>query len=222
MENLIKDENYLTIQGWMINRLGLKNNELNIYAIIYGFSQTPDAEFTGSLQYLADWCNCTKQCVLNCLRSLIEKGYIVKTEMFKNNVKFCSYRVGLSALTKLNGIQKSLMGGIQKSLPNNKDIDIIEKKEKKITKEKKQKHAYGEFKHVFLTDYEYQKLNDDYGLVLAEKTIKFLDEYIEDKEYKSRSHYLAIKRWVVDALNKHVPKRQNAEQSSMCDRIARL
>nr|DAI57620.1 MAG TPA: hypothetical protein [Caudoviricetes sp.] len=31
----IKDENFTTIQGWMLNRLNLKGNELIIYAIIY-------------------------------------------------------------------------------------------------------------------------------------------------------------------------------------------
>ena len=36
---MVKNENYLVIQGWMITELKLKGNELLIYAIIYGFSQ---------------------------------------------------------------------------------------------------------------------------------------------------------------------------------------
>ena len=36
---MVKNENYLVIQGWMIAELKLKGNELLIYAIIYGFSQ---------------------------------------------------------------------------------------------------------------------------------------------------------------------------------------
>lgn len=131
MESLIKDENYVIIQGWMLNRLGLKNNELNIYAVIYGFSQTDDTEYSGSLQYLADWCNCTKQGVMKCLHSLLEKGYIFKTETIKNKLKFCSYRVNLSLLNKvttskqsLTGSKQSLIGGVKQSLTNNINLDI--------------------------------------------------------------------------------------------------
>ena len=53
----IKNENHVTISGWMINELNLKGNDLMVYAIIYGFSQTTGTAFTGSLSYLADWCN---------------------------------------------------------------------------------------------------------------------------------------------------------------------
>ena len=53
----VKEENYISISGWMVTRLGLKGNELLVYAIIYGFSQDDETMFTGSLQYLADWTN---------------------------------------------------------------------------------------------------------------------------------------------------------------------
>lgn len=145
MESLIKDENYVIIQGWMLNRLGLKNNELNIYAVIYGFSQTDDTEYSGSLQYLADWCNCTKQGVMKCLHSLLEKGYIFKTETIKNKLKFCSYRANLSLLNKvttikqsLTGSKQSLIGGVKQSLTNNIDLDI---KDNNINNKKEKKSA---------------------------------------------------------------------------------
>lgn len=35
---MVKPENYITIQGWMRTELDLKGNELNLYAIIYGFT----------------------------------------------------------------------------------------------------------------------------------------------------------------------------------------
>ena len=47
-ESKVKDENYYQITGWMINRLGLKGAKLNIFAIIYGFSQDGESEFSGS------------------------------------------------------------------------------------------------------------------------------------------------------------------------------
>lgn len=77
--SVIRDSNYVIIQGWMITRLGLKGNELLIYAVIYGFTQNGEIEFVGSMKYLADWTNSTVESVRKCIESLIDKGYIIKT-----------------------------------------------------------------------------------------------------------------------------------------------
>ena len=90
-ESKVKRENYITVQGFMLTDLKLKGNELLIYACIYGFSQTENQVFNGGLQYLADWVNSTKQSVIKCLKSLEEKGYIIKREKYINGVKSCEY-----------------------------------------------------------------------------------------------------------------------------------
>lgn len=77
----VKPENYVNIQGWMITELGLKNAELMIYALIYGFSQDGQGRFRGKLAYLMDWTQASKQTVLNALGSLIGRGLIVKAEI---------------------------------------------------------------------------------------------------------------------------------------------
>lgn len=130
-ESKVKRENFIHIGGWMLTDLHLKGNELLIYAIIYGFSQDGEQTFSGSLQYLADWTNSTKQGVSKSLKSLVDKGLIDKIEKFVNGVKFCEYRT-----TKFNGVynkvtqgmQQSLMGGMQQSLTNNIDTDNTENK----------------------------------------------------------------------------------------------
>ena len=86
----MKENTYFVVQSWMSD-IGLKGNDLIIYAIIYGFSQDGESRFTGSLQYLADWCNSTKAGVQKNLKNLIEMGLIKKYESFKNNIKFCEY-----------------------------------------------------------------------------------------------------------------------------------
>lgn len=65
---------------------------------------------------------------------------------------------------------------------------------------KKTKHKYGQYKHVSMTNDEYQKLSHEYGEQNTIKAIKYLDEYIEAKGYKHNSSYLTIKKWVFDAL----------------------
>ena len=126
----VKDENYIHIPGWAVTRLGLKGNELLVYSIIYGFSQDGETRFTGSLQYLADWTNSTKQSCIKCLKSLAEKGYITKYEKIVNGVKFCEYQGVKPKSVVLNkveqGIKQSLTGGIKQSLPNIIDNNILD------------------------------------------------------------------------------------------------
>lgn len=122
----IQDTNYILIQGWMVNELQLKGNELLVFAIIHGFSQDGENRFTGSLQYLSDWTSSTKQGVMKNLKSLLDKGYIAKEEKYINGVKFCEYHSTkfTGVLNSVEqGIKLSLTGGIKHSLPNNKDIN---------------------------------------------------------------------------------------------------
>lgn len=52
---------YIHIAPFMVQELGLKGNELLVYAIIYGFSQDNESDFHGSLQYLCEWTNSTNR-----------------------------------------------------------------------------------------------------------------------------------------------------------------
>lgn len=88
----MKNENFITIQGRMVNDLKLKGNELLVYSIIYGFSQDGNNWFNWSLQYLSEWTNSTKQGVLKNLQSLLQKWFIEKKEIINNWVKFCEYK----------------------------------------------------------------------------------------------------------------------------------
>lgn len=76
------------------------------------------------------------------------------------------------------------------------------KEENKI---KEEKHKYGEYKNVLLTNNELEKLKTDF--YNYQDLITYLDEYIEMKGYKAKSHYLAIRKWVVDAV-----ERENREK----------
>lgn len=121
----IKD-NYIVIQGWMITDLELKGNDLLVYAIIYGFSQDEESEFTGSLNYLATWCNSTKSGIQKNLKNLIDRGLIKKKEHYKNDVKYCSYSC-IVYNKVVQGIQQSCIPPIQQSCTNNIDINNIKK-----------------------------------------------------------------------------------------------
>lgn len=141
-ESRIKDENYYQIQGWMINRLGLKGITLSVYAIIYGFSQDGENEFTGSLQYLCDFTGGTsKPTIIKALKELVENDLLLRREEVINGVQFNRYKANLPLLKNFNGGSKEILtgevknlnGGSKEILPNNtnnnlsksKDIDNI-------------------------------------------------------------------------------------------------
>lgn len=149
----IKNENFVTIQGWMINDLKLKGNELLTYAIIYGFTQDGEQWFEGSRSYLAAWCNSTTKGIQNNLKSLVEKKFIFKKEMYINNVKFCKYQANLNfeECPKMGGGEQSSLPTREvsslpreQSSPNNIEdiiyINNIEKKKEKYIKEKRSDH----------------------------------------------------------------------------------
>lgn len=70
-------------------------------------------------------------------------------------------------------------------------------KNKKINKKK-----YGLYKNVLLTDDEKKKLKEKFGLDKAKRKVMDMDEAIEMKGYKYKSHYLAILKW--DRDNKKI------------------
>lgn len=96
-------------------------------------------------------------------------------------------------------------------IDNEKDIDITtsETKVSTVDTAKASKHKYGEYKHVLLKDEELQKLQKDFEN--WEELIKYLDEYIEMKGYKAKNHYLAIKKWVVDAVKRNKKNNETKE-----------
>ena len=79
---------------------------------------------------------------------------------------------------------------------------------------KPKKRKFGEYSHVLLTDDQNAKLIEEYGEIVTAKAITFLDEYIEMKGYKAKNHYLAIKKWVIDAVKEREQKNQGSSQGS--------
>ena len=114
-DSKVKRENYLTIQGWMLTDLGLKGNELLIYACIYGFSQLDNQVFSGGRQYLADWVNGTKQGVDKCLKSLCEKGLLERKEYTSNGMKLVDYIALRGSQQSCQGVANKIAQGGQQS-----------------------------------------------------------------------------------------------------------
>ena len=79
-------------------------------------------------------------------------------------------------------------------------------------KKENEKHCYGEFKRVKLTDKEYLKLTEDYGEEFIKKQINLLDEYIESNNNKNKySNFNLVLRkairenWFKEKIKKEEP-----------------
>ena len=117
---------YITIQSWMRTELGLSGNELMAYAVVYGFSQDGESRFTGSRQYIADWCGCTTRSVQTLLNNLTEKGFITKYEYTANNIKHCEYVANFTGSEKISPpSEKISLNNIDNNITDNKDNGII-------------------------------------------------------------------------------------------------
>ncbi len=122
---MVKNSNYIVIQGFMVKELKLKGTELLVYAIIYGFSQDGKGKFTGSWKYLASWCNVTERDIAKVLKKLVDKGLIEK-EKTMNKVQ---YRVGTKFMLKVNKVQSVGEQSSYNNIDNN--LDINRKNERK-------------------------------------------------------------------------------------------
>ena len=85
---------FITIQQEMRDHLGLKGNELIVFAFINGYSQEGQGCYYGGLANLQRVCGiASRQTAIDILKSLMAKGYIVKSEQLFNGVKMISYSV---------------------------------------------------------------------------------------------------------------------------------
>lgn len=117
-------QNYLQLQGWMVQDLNLKGNDLLAFGLIYGFCQDGNSEFTGSIDYVCTWLNASRPTVSKSLSNLCEKELIIKRIEIINNVQFNRYKINLQVVKKLyGGSKETLQGGSKETLHNNTIID---------------------------------------------------------------------------------------------------
>ena len=155
---MIKQKSHIVIDAYML-QLGLKGNELLIYALIAGFCQDGVSECWTSQETMAEWCGgISTRAVRDILQNLITKKLITKKECLNKNVKY-SYKV-VEIIPELSSNeqevfstqQENFSGGDRNFFPvvqelssgNNKIDNIYDSKiynktikEKKEIKEKK-------------------------------------------------------------------------------------
>jgi len=129
------DDNYITIQGWMVTALKLKGSELQLFALIHGFCQDGKSRFSGSISYIETWLNASRPTAIAALNRLTLAGWIVKhaggvnqTNEYSVNwkavnnakevVKKLYHQDEIGSKETLPEVVKNLYQGSKESLPN--------------------------------------------------------------------------------------------------------
>lgn len=89
----LPNDSYMCIQAFMINDLHLKGVEKEVYALIYGFSQDGQSEFSGSLSYIQKWVTASKPTVIKAIDYLVTKGLIIKVSDTRNPKSSNHYKI---------------------------------------------------------------------------------------------------------------------------------
>jgi hypothetical protein len=117
----MNDSEYYIASGWMKNQLGLEGDEMVVYAIIYGYSQDGMSKYQGTAQRIADWIGKEKRTVYKILKSLCDKGLIVRHEKRVNDVPLNDYSAVIEMVPgsarKVPLVQKSYGGSAKNVLP---------------------------------------------------------------------------------------------------------
>lgn len=226
LTNLLASNNYIIVNKILIKELGLEE------AILFGelaseYSYWKEREKLEDDYFFSTMENIEKNTCLSSYkqRKLIEKlknEGLISTKIqgipakryIKINEELVIKKLNIKLLKNLTSSSKkneqldvekfNTNNNKLKNNNNNNNINIYTPHAETTQKNKKTKHKYGEYQNVLLTDDELKKLNDDYSN--TNDLIKFLDEYIEMKGYKAKSHYLCIKKWVVDAVKERSKK----------------
>lgn len=126
----MKNNNYITILGWMFNDLKLNPTEALVYALIYGFCQDKESKFKGSINYISKSLNISNSSVKRILTLLCKKQLIFKIINKENNIIINKYTINFDIIEKdrgmsnLNiGIVKLNKGGMVNLTPNINSIN---------------------------------------------------------------------------------------------------
>ena len=184
----------------------------------HGIDYEP-GEFITSLATLSEETHLTTHQVRTALEHLIMTGEVASKCQGKARIitvnNWNEYQVGGKESGKV--VATSRQGG-GKVVATDKEYKEI--KESKEVKEVK--NIYGEYKHVKLTQKEFDRLVNDYGESETLAAIKFLDEYIQEKpSYKSKDHNLAMRRWVFNAVKEWRAKNKPTQEGNVFDAWAK-
>ena len=188
----MQKESYVVLRPFMVDELGLKGSELVAYALIYGFSQDGESWFTGSAQYVADWCGIARRNAINVLQKLTDKGLVEKVRTGQG----CAYRVCKNITgDETSHVMKHHQTGDETSPVTGDETSPNNIGDKTSNNARERRHKLGEFGHVLLSDEDEAKLDEEFPGFWRDYITR-VDEYCEQSGKRYKNYRLTISKWI--------------------------
>ena len=209
-----KEINYTVLDNTFIKDVNLSWKAKGLMTYLLSLPDTWEIHLSELQKHATDG----RDSLQKAIKELVEKGYLIKEQT--RNEK------GVFQANKYIVIENPSTEKPSTDIPSTENPQLlntnrVNTKELNTDKEiystsnevppapKKQKHIFGEYKKVKLTDDEFEKLKTDYGEQRTLQAIQYLDEYKEMKGKKYQSDYLALRKWVFKALEEKQPFMKN-------------
>ena len=188
----MQKESYVVLRPFMVDELGLKGSELVAYALIYGFSQDGESWFTGSAQYVADWCGIARRNAINVLQKLTDKGLVEKVRTGQG----CAYRVCKNITgDETSHVMKHHQTGDETSPVTGDETSPNNIGDKTSNNARERRPKLGEFGHVLLSDEDEAKLDEEFPGFWRDYITR-VDEYCEQSGKRYKNYRLTISKWI--------------------------
>lgn len=220
-----------TIHDWMIDA-GLRGGKLLTYALVYSYSRHGGGCYFGTEQFAADKTGLTTRQLRTIFAELARDGYLLKSSGFHDGRPTIDY-VAVRP-EKISKRPEEISDDDRKNFP----VDAEKISGTDLYSHNKDDNGYSSYEEnnqtracageeeapmvfveeggvaVKMTAAEHDKLVEEYGAEDAAGAIAYLSLYKGEKPYKTKSDYLAIRRWVIDAYRERKARKGTAPASS--------
>lgn len=129
----------------------------------------------------------------------------VKTKAFRDYLLKCYEDVWKDTITDFSDEEDEPL------IPFGEEAEEPEPPKARKKKEPVQKHIYGEYKHVRLSDAEYERLINDYGEPGVLAGIDKVDKYCQRSGRTYRDYNLVLRDWGIEVPKLEKPQQNNKQ-----------
>lgn len=162
-----------------------KNLSLKAKGLMSLMLSLPD-DWDYSVAGLSQICLEGKDSITNALNELEQNGYLVREQNRTDNGQFggANYVLYENPSTEQPMTENPMTANplqLNTNIQSTKELNT-----NNIKENKKEKHKYGNYGWIKLTDNEYQKLINDFGETYAKQVIDRIDEYVQSNGNKNK------------------------------------
>lgn len=157
-------------------------------------------------KYFSKLYDCDVRTITRWIKSLEKFGYI-KVELIRDEKQVIKERRIYTRESMKGGIDNFVHTPMDRNVrENNIYINNITH----TTEDENLKIKYAD--RVYMTEYEYQNLINEYGEFKAQKCVKELDMYKKSKGVEYADDYSTIKRWVIDRIEEQEDRKNKKSE----------